>query len=308
MDEKEIRQAPLARLFPKAVERLGKEIPVWTLGTCVFPRHVYLAVVGARRHSRYGARVCRDIIYGLANMPVVIVSGLAHGIDSIAHRAALEVGLATIAVPGSGIARSVLYPRAHLALAREIVEKGGGILSPFAPRERASRWSFPARNRVMAALADAVLVVEGSQTSGTMITARAAADFGVAVGAVPGEVGCAVSEGPHSLIREGAVLVRGAHDCAEMLGLAWRSARTEPRAQAAAAACALGSWQDVSLPLRDRILALLAQQSGSRDELAVRLGASAADIAREVTMLEIEGSVRDEMGRLTLVAHQGRVR
>ncbi|RME29677.1 hypothetical protein D6792_03395, partial [Candidatus Parcubacteria bacterium] len=120
--------------------------------------------------------------------------------------------------------------------------------------------------------------------------------------------GCAVSEGPHSLIREGAVLVRGAHDCAEMLGLAWRSARTEPRAQAAATACALGSWQDVSLPLRDRILALLAQQSGSRDELAVRLGASAADIAREVTMLEIEGSVRDEMGRLTLVAHQGRVR
>ena len=117
------------------------------------------------------------------------------GIDSIAHRSALDAGLKTIAVPGSGLDDDALYPREHLQLAREIVEKGGALVSEYEPDFKATTWSFPRRNRIMAGLSKAVLVVEAERPSGTLITARLALDYGRDVFAVPGSIFSETSRG-----------------------------------------------------------------------------------------------------------------
>ncbi len=292
-----IERTELSLVRSVAAERLGDDCTVWVRGRCPFEGRKVLVVVGARRHSRYGARVCRDLIYGLANAPVVVVSGLAFGIDAIAHRAALEVGLPTVGVPGSGLDEQALYPREHRRLMREIETYGGCLLSPFPPKQRGAPWTFPARNRLMAALADAVVVVEGSERSGTMITAHAAAELGVSVGAVPGDVAAPLSAAPHRLIREGATLVRGAADCLELLGFAEVSAARETRQGEAV------SWRDASVPLPERVAAFVEEQgSASRDHIAMALGLSVQEVARIVSLLEVEGMVRDEGGVVRRVA------
>src|ERR1700722_14874071 len=120
--------------------------------------HRWLAVVGSRACTSYGEQVTKHLIAGLRGYPVVIVSGLAYGIDALAHRAALDAGLTTVAVPGSGLDWDVLYPKANVRLAKEILEKGGAIISEFKPDIKANDWTFPQRNRIMAGLCRATLV------------------------------------------------------------------------------------------------------------------------------------------------------
>lgn len=291
-----LTRTTLAAVAPQAHERLGADGDIWTVGRLAWREgRKVLVVVGARRYSRYGERMCRDLIYGLARSPVVVVSGLAYGIDSIAHRSALEVGLPTVGVPGSGLARDVLYPYGNRRLAQRILQAGGGLLSPFAPQQCAARWTFPERNRILAALADAVVVVEGTERSGTMITARAAAEYGVPVGAVPGEVGDPLREGPHALIRDGAALVRSAADCGELLGLSLpeASATGEPS----------GLWHNTAEPLRERVIAFLRERRGATvDELSLALSAPACEVARTLAVLEVEGVVVQEGGTVRVMA------
>ncbi|MES3005459.1 MAG: DNA-processing protein DprA, partial [Patescibacteria group bacterium] len=132
----------------------------------------FLCVVGSRQYTSYGKELCISLIKSLAGRPVIIISGLALGIDGIAHQTALDVGLPTIAVPGSGLHPNVLYPRSHLHLAEKIIEKGGLLASEYEPQIRASPWSFPMRNRIMAGLSHAVLIIEAEENSGTLVTAR----------------------------------------------------------------------------------------------------------------------------------------
>src|SRR5690606_16453534 len=126
------------------------------------------------------------------------------GIDSVAHRAALESGIQTIAVPGSGLGPDALYPASHASLAHRIVESSGALVSPFPPRTKAAPWTFPTRNRLMAALSHAVLIVEATLQSGTLITAKHAVEFNRDVLAVPGPIFSPQSAGPHLFIRTGA--------------------------------------------------------------------------------------------------------
>ncbi len=147
-----------------------------------------LAVVGARKHTPYGKEACEKLIAGLAGYDICIVSGLALGIDAVAHKAALDAGLKTIAVPGSGLDRSVLYPITNKRLAEEILHAGGALLSEFEPKTIAAPWTFPQRNRIMAGLADAVLVVEAELQSGTLITSKYATEYNRDVLAVPGSI------------------------------------------------------------------------------------------------------------------------
>lgn len=174
--------------------------------------HIYLAVIGPRKHTDYGKRICEDIIRSLAGYPFVIVSGLALGIDAIAHRTALEVGLPTVAIPGSGLAPHVLYPKSNFSLARSIVDAGGALLSEFEPEFKATMWSFPKRNRIVAGLCDAVLVVEASETSGVLITAKLALGYNRDVLSVPGSVYVEQSKGSNSLIARGAYVVTSGED------------------------------------------------------------------------------------------------
>lgn len=174
-----------------------------------------VTVVGSRRASSYGREVARQLGGELATADLVVVSGLAFGIDACAHRGAIESGL-TVAVLGCGA--DVAYPAAHRSLWRRIGERGL-VLSELPPGSGAWRWTFPARNRIMAALSGMTIVVEAAERSGSLITADLAADLGRDLGAVPGPVGSRLSAGPNNLLAGGACLVRDAQDVLDaMLG------------------------------------------------------------------------------------------
>ncbi len=202
-----------------------------------------VTLVGARRASAYGREVARDLARELASAELVVVSGLAFGIDACAHRGALEAGL-TVAVLGCGA--DVAYPAAHRSLWRRIGQSGL-VLSELPPGSGAWRWTFPARNRIMAALSGMTVVVEAAERSGSLITADLAADLGRDLGAVPGPVGSRLSAGPNNLLAGGACLVRGAQDVLDaMLGPGVRrieraGPRLEPGQQAVLEALELGA-------------------------------------------------------------------
>src|SRR3989344_2850683 len=146
----------------------------------------FLCVVGSRKYTSYGKEVVNSIISDLRGFPITIISGLALGIDSIAHRTAMKNGLPTIAVPGSGLSPRALQPQSHLRLAEEIVRSGGTLMNEFDPNFKATHWSFPQRNRIMAGLSNATFVIEAEKKSGTLITARLAIDYNRDVLTLPG--------------------------------------------------------------------------------------------------------------------------
>lgn len=178
-----------------------------------------LAVVGSRNYTDYATRTIDYLIGGLASCPISIVSGLAIGVDTLAHKKALEVGLHTLSVPGSGIADSALHPRQNRGLAQRILESGGGLLSEFEPDFRAATWSFPQRNRIMAGLADAVLLIEAGEKSGTLITARLTVDYSRELLVVPGNIFSENSRGVHQFLKLGATPVTSPEDIIDVFGL-----------------------------------------------------------------------------------------
>ncbi len=191
---------------------------LWIEGTMPPPDTIYLTVVGSRNHTNYGRDACMEIIEGIAGYPITIVSGLALGMDSIAHRTAMKVGLNTIAFPGSGIGNTALYPKTNWQLANEIVDNGGAIISEFEPDAKSEIYMFPKRNRLMAGLSHAVLIIEAEEKSGTLITARLAMDYNKDVFVVPGSIFSENSVGTNRLIRDGAYPITSAHELLLALG------------------------------------------------------------------------------------------
>lgn len=206
------------RRYPETLRQIDDPPPLLYVRGELLPRDVFaLAVIGTRRMSSYGSRMTRRIAGPLAVKGVTIISGLAKGVDGVAHRAALDVGGRTIAVLGSGHLR--LYPPEHEELADEIVKRGAGaVLSEYHPLHEAAKWTFPQRNRIVSGLSLGVLVVEAPLASGTMITASLAGEQGRDVFAVPGAADHEPSRGCHRLIRDGATLVESAEDILERLG------------------------------------------------------------------------------------------
>lgn len=242
----------------------------------------YLCVVGSRAHTRYGKEACEMLIKGLAGYPIVIVSGLAIGMDTIAHRAALAANLPTVAVPGSGLHKNVLYPRSNMQLATDITNAGGALLSEFEPLFKATPWSFPQRNRIMAGLSHATLVIEAAGRSGTLITARLAADYNRDVLAVPGPITSPVSVGPHELMKVGATPVTTPRDILQALHI-------PERAEAAPSSSA-------DLTAEERaVLAHLAEPC-HRDELIEKLGLPAQAGTVLISMLELKGHITIDEG------------
>ena len=174
-----------------------------------------LAIVGTRGHTEYGNRSLQDLAGPLARAGFTIVSGLAIGIDALAHRAALKEKTPTIAVLGSGLSDEILYPHQNVRLAHEILASGGTLISEYESATRAQLFTFPQRNRIISGMSKGVLVVEGDIKSGTMITAREAADQGRDVFALPGTIYSTKSRGTNYLIQRGAKLVTCAQDILE---------------------------------------------------------------------------------------------
>ncbi len=222
--------APISTLPSTAFPPLLNEIPdpprhLWYQGTLPSPELTLLAVVGSRDHTAYGRQVVEHLIAGLAGYPIGIVSGLALGIDGLAHEAALQHHLYTLAVPGSGLDSGVLYPARHRTLAERILAAGGGLLSEFPPETPAAPWTFPQRNRIMAGLCHATLLIEAAPKSGTLITARLAVDYNRELLVVPGNIFSETSKGIHQFLKLGATPVMSAEDIGEALNL---SSRTIP--------------------------------------------------------------------------------
>jgi DNA processing protein len=238
-----------------------------------------VAVVGARACSQYGTEVGLRLGRELARAGVVVVSGLARGIDGAAHRGALETGR-TVAVLGCGVDRD--YPRAHAALAAEIAAKGL-IVSEYAPGVEPAPWRFPARNRLVAGLADATVVVEARARSGALITADLALEEGREVLAVPGEITSHLSAGTNELLRLGATPVTSPADILAVLGI-------EP------ASAPAGVAPDELPPRLREVLAIVADAPTTFDELLRRTGRDAGELSAALVELELLSLVTEAAG------------
>ncbi|MFZ2881536.1 MAG: DNA-processing protein DprA, partial [Candidatus Moraniibacteriota bacterium] len=190
---------------------------IYTRGKLDFNQHPTIAIVGSRKYSSYGAQIAANFSRDLTNAGFIIVSGLALGIDAIAHRNALDTNGKTIAVLGSSIDNQNIYPRANYQLAQDIIFKDGLLLSDYPPETPASSFTFPARNRLIAGLSLGTLIIEAGEKSGALITARMALENNREVFAIPGSIFSENSIGTNNLIKNGAKLVTNLGDILEEL-------------------------------------------------------------------------------------------
>jgi DNA processing protein len=270
----------LLRGIPSAPE------PLWVRGTLLPEDAVAVAIVGSRRATPYGAAVAERLAADLAARGVTIVSGLARGIDSAAHRGALRAGGRTVAVLGSGA--DVIYPPENRRLAAEI-EASGAVCSQFAPGTPPLGHHFPGRNRVIAGLALGVVVVEAAERSGALITAGFAAELGREVMAVPGRVTSPESRGAHRLIQDGAGLVEGWEDVIAQLPARWQACVRPP---AGTIGAGQGRADQDGDPDAARVLETLGEDPVGIDEVIERSGVGSARVSALLLDLELKGRVR----------------
>jgi DNA processing protein len=281
---------PLLEEINQLPERLfyAGKIPDW--------KRKLLCVVGARKNTSYGKEATETFIEGLRGYPITIVSGLALGIDSIAHRAALKNNLPTISVPGSGISLEVLHPQSHTRLAQEIIEKGGTLMNEFDPEFKAVYYSFPQRNRIMAGMSNATLVIEAEKKSGTLITARLATEYNRDVLALPGSIFNTTSSGPHMLIRLGATPIRDSDDILEALHL-------ESNESASAKASA-DEKKYFDCSEKEMIIVKLLVEPLERDEILRQANLehkiSVGETQTLLSLLELKGLIKETLGEIRL--------
>lgn len=248
--------------------------------------YVYLAIVGSRKFTSYGRDICEKLIKGLKGRPIVIVSGLAMGIDTIAHKTALDTGLITMSMPGSGLDNSALHPKCNIRLAQEIVDAGGCLLSEFPPDFKATLYSFPQRNRLMAGISKATLIIEAEDRSGTLITARMATDYNRDVLAVPGSAFSSNSKGTNNLIRQGATPITSSEELLDALGF-----KIEKPVQSDKEKYVDCSKEEM------KIIGLL-REPRERDELIRESGMDTATANALLSIMEIKELIKEELGEI----------
>ncbi|MBI2098888.1 DNA-protecting protein DprA [Candidatus Uhrbacteria bacterium] len=237
-----------------------------------------LAVVGTRKMTPYGKRAAEEITAPLAAAKISIFSGLALGIDTVAHRAALRAAGHTVAVLGSGCDSASIYPASNQNLAKEIIDKGGAIISEYPPGSLSFKSHFPVRNRIIAGATLGTLVVEADLDSGSLITARAALDYNREVFAVPGNIMAETSRGSNNLLKMGARLVTGSEDIASILGVNMEIHVSPPLIPAG--------------PEEAALMLSLRHDSRHIDELSRESGLDISTVSATLTLLEMRGAVR----------------
>lgn len=284
-------KSDLSRLVPSEFPPLLNEIPhppkqLYVRGELPSADWKWLAVVGSRALSSYGKQACEYLIEGLRGYPVVIVSGLAYGADACAHKAALNTGLPTVAVPGSGLDYDVMYPKANVGLAKDIIKAGGAHLSEFEPQEEARDFMFPTRNRIVVGLCSAVLIIEAKEKSGSLITAKLTTDYNRDLLVVPGSIFSATSKGTHQFLKLGAQAVTEPTDILNALDIEPKNAElAQERA-------------DLNDEER-RVFDILAQPR-SRDEVLSQLDLPIQDANVLLSMMEIKGLIVEELGMIRI--------
>lgn len=273
--------------FPKFL----KEIPhcpflIYTKGNVELLNAPSLAVVGSRAFTNYGKQAAYAFAEELARANIVVVSGLALGIDSAAHRGALDAQGATIAVLGNSLDCASIYPRHNVSLAQEIIAKGGLLVSEYPPVMPANKGTFPARNRLMAGLTSGTLVVEAAMQSGSLITANLALEFNRNVYAVPGSIFASQNEGTNQLIKNGAKPVTNIKDILEDFAL------TQNLTQKSA---------DASLenrtPTEQKVLKILSAEPVHIDIIVKLSKLKTAEVISTLSFLELQGAVKNMGGQ-----------
>lgn len=245
-------------------------------------RQPVVAIVGTRKPTPYGKEVTFDLAYKLAKRGVVIVSGLAFGVDAIAHRGALEAGGTTIAILPGGLEN--IYPAAHRKLAEEIIEKSGALISEYESDASPQKYHFLARNRIVSGLADAVIITEAGERSGTLSTTNHALDQNKEVFAVPGNITSHLSIGPNRLIQQGAHPVLNPSDILEIIA---------PDLLRPQVASTLGSNTS-----EIKIIKLLHTGVRDSDEIQSRSGLKPSELASTLTTLELNGIIANRGGSI----------
>lgn len=248
--------------------------------------HKYLCIVGSRRYTEYGRRVCEWLIEGLKGTKTVIVSGLAMGIDTVAHKSAMANNLKTIAVPGSGLNPDILYPRINTYVAEDILKDGGCLLSPFKPNQGAANWTFPVRNQIMAGLSHATLIIEGEEDSGTLITGKLSVDYNRDTLIVPGSIFSEHSKGPHKLLRDGAIPITSQGDLREALGFEEEKEGT--------------SLYENCTEDELTIVSLLSAEPLHKDEIIKRTNLNVSKVHILISILETKNLVDQKYGKVSL--------
>ena len=243
-----------------------------------------IAIVGTRRCSNYGKEVTFTLAAQLAQTGMVIISGLARGIDEAAHEGVLSVGGKTIGIIGSGLDKQSFYPAENFKLAQKITEVGGTVLSEYQPGTPALPYNFPRRNRIISGLSLGIVVVEAKLKSGALITAEFATNQNREVFAVPGPISHLNSQGPNLLIQKGAKLVTKAEDILEEFP-EYHAKLVEKQTESA-----------TSLPEEIKILNLLQEQSQSAEELAKKINQPISQILINLSVLELKELIVNNKG------------
>lgn len=250
--------------------------------------HKILTVVGSRRYSQYGKTVCQQLLAGLSGYPIIIVSGLALGIDQIAHRAALQAKLPTVAFPGSGLDNQAIAPATNFGLAMDILAAGGALCSELEASQKAAPWTFPRRNRLMAGISHAVLVIEAGEKSGTLITSRLATEYNRDVFTIPGSIFREQAAGPHMLLKLGAYPVTSSQDILDHFGFNQPIIISEDEKEE----------ELLDLSETEQAIWSILREPASKQGLARQLPNSISEINIALSLLEIKGLVQESMGMI----------
>jgi DNA processing protein len=276
--------------YPPLLRDIPEPPPVlFTVGNLSVMRRPAASIVGSRDHSSYGAAVCRTLAGAAAEAGVVVISGMARGLDAVAHTAALDAGGTTIGVLGNGL--GVIYPAANRALYERVAAEGL-LLTEFPPGERPHAGSFPRRNRLISGLSRVTVVVEAAIGSGALITAGSALDQGREVVAVPGNITSALSAGSNRLIRDGAAPVL------EPADLLQHFPELVPSPGRTASQAVSRPLPDALSPGERELAGLLGPNPVHPDELATRSGRPIGEILALISGLEIAGVIQQYPGRL----------
>lgn len=273
--------------FPSLAEIPQKPKHLYMRGTLENIKHKKIvAIVGSRACTSYGINVCRKLIEGLRGYNVVIVSGLAMGLDAVAHRAAIESNLTTLALLGAGLDWKNIGPSINKGLAKEILSHGGALISEYPREMKGAIWTFPQRNRIVAGISDIVIVIEAQEKSGALITARLGTEYNKIVGAVPGGIFSESSKGTNWLLRLGATPITSTNDILQELGLEKKD---------------VPIYSLLINEQEGRILEALNEPK-NKDTLMQELDLSPAEANIVFSTLEIKGLIRETYGMIERVA------
>ncbi len=295
---------PVEQIYVKRYRCLLNEIPqppdtLFIRGNAELlnSKRLMVCIIGSRKHTQYGESVVKSLIGYLAPYNPIIISGLATGIDTLALQYAVEKDLACIAVLGSGINDNSIYPRENISLAHIILNKSGLLISEYPPGTRADKWRFPVRNRIMAGLAKAIIIVEGGKKSGTLITARLGLDFNRDIICIPGSIFSELSGGPLSLIQHGAIPLTHPSDILEVLELGTDDESLARQSTLHDEAHINERYSRCTTEERMIIDALLYEPL-DRNDLLIKTGYEIQKLQVLITTLEVKGFIIEKYGKI----------